>query len=78
MIQFKDLSQAKPYRKFEDLYNKASAHDQKSIEAICISSCSNNEVDSRLVNLKYIIEIIIKAFSGCCPLKVIGEPDIIP
>ncbi len=55
MIQFKDLSQAKPYRKFEDLYNKASAHDQKSIEAICISSCSNNEVDSRLVNLKYII-----------------------
>ena len=25
-----------------------------------------------------IIEIKIIAFRGCCPLKVIGEPDIIP
>ena len=25
-----------------------------------------------------IIEINIKALSGCCPLKVMGEPDIIP
>ena len=25
-----------------------------------------------------IIEIKINAFRGCCPLKVIGEPDIIP
>jgi len=55
MIKFQDLCQARPYRKFQDLYTKASSHDQKSIEAICISSYSDNEVDSRFVNLKYII-----------------------
>ena len=28
--------------------------------------------------IKIIIETSINAFSGCCPLKVIGDPDIIP
>tara|TARA_Y100000746_G_C15455361_1_gene429015 strand:- start:448 stop:1041 length:594 start_codon:yes stop_codon:yes gene_type:complete len=55
MIKFQDLSKAKPYKKFIKSYNEAVAHDQESIEAICISSYLNNEVDSRFVNLKYII-----------------------
>tara|TARA_B110000003_G_scaffold89929_1_gene91989 strand:- start:1437 stop:2030 length:594 start_codon:yes stop_codon:yes gene_type:complete len=55
MIKFQDLPEARPYKKFKDLYNKAFINGQQSIEAICISSSSNNEVDSRFVNLKYII-----------------------
>ena len=55
MIKFKDLPEEKPYRKFEEYYNKASLSGQELIEAICISSCIKNEVDSRFVNLKYII-----------------------
>mgnify|MGYP001468622476 CR=1 FL=1 len=55
MIKFKDTESSKPYEIFKDYYEKASKADQLAIEAICISSSIKNEVDSRFVNLKYII-----------------------
>jgi pyridoxine/pyridoxamine 5'-phosphate oxidase len=58
MIKIDDMSNTKPYKKFKSLYNKALAHNQESIEAIAISSFNkeDNQVQSRYVNLKYIIE----------------------
>lgn len=57
MIDIENLALDKPYSKFHNFYMKAEAKNQKFIEAMCISSyddvsCS---VDSRYVNLKYII-----------------------
>ena len=57
MIEFINISRKEPYRIFENFYNKALECNQKTIEAISISSYSKekNEVESRFVNLKYII-----------------------
>lgn len=57
MINIEKISSSEPYKKFENFYNKAFDSDQKVIEAIAISSFDkqNNEVESRHVNLKYII-----------------------
>ena len=54
MIKFNDIPSYKPYELFKDYYEKALSAGQSSIEAICISSSINDEVDSRFVNLKYI------------------------
>jgi pyridoxamine 5'-phosphate oxidase len=56
MISFTDLSKAEPYIIFKSFYDRASQAKQNNIEAISISSYDkeNGEVESRLVNLKYI------------------------
>ena len=56
MIDFLKVISDAPHNKFLDLYNQADAKNQKGLEAIAISSYdpSNNEVESRFVNLKYI------------------------
>ena len=56
MIKFVNISKEEPYKIFKEKYEDALKADQKSIEAIAISSyCkSNNEVHSRFVNLKFI------------------------
>ncbi len=57
MIKFINLSSEKPYTHFQSLYEEALANDQRGIEAISISSYSQemSEVESRFVNLKYIV-----------------------
>ena len=56
-INFKDLNKSKPYKLFNEYYEKAMSAEQKFIEAVSISSYnkSQREVNSRYVNLKYII-----------------------
>lgn len=58
MIQFDNLNNDEPYKILKNLYQEALEKGQKSIEAISISSFNANsgEVDSRFVNLKYIID----------------------
>ena len=58
MIQFSNLNQEKPFLIFEDKYNEAIGKGQKNIEAISISSYNKdiNEIESRFVNLKFIIK----------------------
>lgn len=57
MIEFINLNQDEPYRYFKEKYEAALKAGQQSIEAIAISSFNKeqNEVDSRFVNLKYVI-----------------------
>ncbi len=47
-----------PYEKFTKFYTQALSEKEEHIEAICVSSFNNNKslVDSRYVNLKYIID----------------------
>ena len=57
MINITDINtKEEPYSSFFKVYKKALSSNQKSIEAICISSLNktSNEVESRMVNLKYI------------------------
>jgi len=58
MIKFTDIESSEPYSLFTNSYNNALKHNQNAIEAIVISSFDKdkNEVDSRFVNLKYIIK----------------------
>ena len=57
MIQFNNLNQDVPYQRFREKYDEALNADQKGIEAISISSYDKelNQVDSRYVNLKCIL-----------------------
>ena len=57
MIEFRNLSKEIPYQLFKEKYDEAIYAGQKSIEAISISSYNKdiNEVDSRYVNLKFIL-----------------------
>lgn len=57
MITLKNIIKDKPHSIFQEYYFQAIEQKQSNIEAIAISSFSknNNEVDSRMVNLKYII-----------------------
>ena len=57
MIQFNNLNLETPYLIFKSKYDDALNADQKGIEAISISSFNKetNEVDSRYVNLKFIV-----------------------
>ena len=56
MIDISNISHNKPYKIFQDYYEKALIKKQENIEAIVISSInsSDNIADSRVVNLKYI------------------------
>ncbi|MDB4856379.1 pyridoxal 5'-phosphate synthase [Gammaproteobacteria bacterium] len=56
MISFINLSEEEPYKIFKEKYDIATQANQKTIEAIAISSyCNdNNEINSRFVNLKFI------------------------
>ena len=58
MIEFHNINKSIPYRRFEKLYKQAIDAGQEAIEAISISSLNkeNLEVESRFVNLKYIID----------------------
>lgn len=57
MIEFINVDSSAPYKKFISFYEKASLNG-KFTDAICISSFNKilNQVDSRIVNIKYIIE----------------------
>ncbi|MDG2092870.1 MAG: pyridoxine 5'-phosphate oxidase C-terminal domain-containing protein [SAR86 cluster bacterium] len=57
MITLEKLKNETPYRIFDKFYKEAEYKKQNSIEAICISSYDEEScsVDSRYVNLKYII-----------------------
>ena len=57
MIQFSNFNQETPYLLFKKKYKEAFEAGQKGIEAISISSYNEDlkEVDSRYVNLKFII-----------------------
>ena len=56
MFDLIKINKSKPFEILEDYYKKAIKNNQKSIEAISISSYNheNQEVSSRMVNLKYI------------------------
>ncbi len=56
MIKFLRINQSTPYKRLKEEYDLALNLGQKNIEAVCISSysTSENEVNSRLVNLKII------------------------
>ena len=57
MIKFINLNQAIPYLFLKDKYDDAIDAGQKNIEAISISSFNKeiNKVDSRYVNIKFIV-----------------------
>ncbi len=57
MISFKSISEEPPYKEFKKLYDLASQSGQRQPESMVISSFDSkkNEVDSRFVNLKYVI-----------------------
>ena len=57
MIEFNKTNKEMPYLLLKESYDKALNAGQKSIEAISISSYNTeeNEVDSRYVNLKFIV-----------------------
>jgi pyridoxamine 5'-phosphate oxidase len=56
MIEFNQLNQTSPYIIFKKKYDEALNAGQRNIEAIHISSYNKNieEVDARIVNLKFI------------------------
>ena len=56
MIKFNNLNQETPYKLLKKKYDEAIDAGQKAIEAISISSYNKqiSEVDSRLVNLKFV------------------------
>ena len=57
MIKFININQGTPYQTLKEKYDEALDAGQRGIEAISISSYNNEmrEVDSRYVNLKFII-----------------------
>lgn len=66
MITFKNLNPAEPFQKLKYFYDLANESKQEIIEALCLSSFSreNNEVDSRFVNLKSVIDTNFIFFSN--------------
>ena len=71
MIAFSKISKEEPYLLFKTLYNKALNKKQSSIEAASVSSfnTNTNEVESRFVNIKYLIEKKFIFFSNYNSLK---------
>lgn len=57
MIEIKNINTTEPYSKFLKFYNQALKANQSNIEAIAISSFNKSmqEVESRFVNIKYIL-----------------------
>ena len=58
MIDLINVNNSEPYNRFSEYYYKALTRKQFSPEAVSISSFNSttNEVESRFVNLKYIID----------------------
>ena len=58
MIKFHNLNSERPYLHFKDLHDQALKNNQEGIEAIVVSSYDQvkNEVEARIVNLKYIVD----------------------
>ena len=58
MIDFINNNESEPYKKFRQKYDLALNANQNAIEAASIASFNKklNQVDSRFVNLKYIID----------------------
>ena len=58
MINIDNMNNSEPYNTFRKYYEEAKKKEQKIIEAISISSYDkkNSIVDSRFVNLKYVID----------------------
>ena len=58
MFEIQEINNSKPYSIFQNYYDLAIKHNQGAIEAIAIASLNKNtlEVESRFVNLKYIID----------------------
>ena len=58
MIKFMNLSEERPYKEFKETHERAIDKKQSAIEAVSISSYNNelNEVESRFVNLKYVVK----------------------
>ncbi len=57
MIKFLDLDQSEPFTKFSSYFNKALDKDQRSIEAMALSTVSSDgRPNSRYVNCKYILK----------------------
>lgn len=71
MISFSKISKEEPYLIFKTLYKKALNKKQSSIEAASVSSFNPNtgEVESRFVNIKYLIEKKFIFFSNYNSLK---------
>lgn len=71
MIDIRNISSEEPYIIFKNFYKKANSSNQKCIEGVCISSMNtvSNEVESRMVNLKYIIDDEWIFFSNYNSLK---------
>ena len=71
MIDIRNISSEEPYTIFRNYYKKAIDSNQKCIEGVCISSMNTelNEVESRMVNLKYIIDDEWIFFSNYNSLK---------
>jgi len=71
MIQFNNFSQEAPYLIYKAKYDEALNAGQKTIEAVSVSSYNSktNEVDSRYVNLKFIINDEFIFFSNYESLK---------
>lgn len=57
MIEIRDINESEPYKRFIEFYNKAAKYKQPFIESIVISSFnkSTQQVESRFVNLKYVL-----------------------
>lgn len=74
MIKFKNLNQQKPFQLFKSKYDEALIAGQKNIEAISISSFNKktNEVSSRFVNLKFIINDEFIFFSNYSSPKALS------
>ena len=71
MINLSKIVDDIPHKIFADYYEKAIKNKQKNIEAMSISSFDFdlNEVESRIVNLKYIIDNEWTFFSNYNSLK---------
>ena len=71
MITFDNISNETPYLILKEKYDECSNANQQNIEAISISSYSNetNEVNSRFVNLKFIREREFIFFTNYQSLK---------
>ena len=81
MIQFININQDTPYLLFKTKYDEAINAEQKSIEAISISSFNTkkHEVDSRFVNLKIIRDdefIFFSNYESPKALSFISHPQI--
>ena len=71
MIEISKISNEIPFNIFKKFYLQALEKNQESIEAISISSLNKkkNEIESRYVNLKYVIDKKFIFFSNYKSLK---------